>query len=171
MLDVQFLILSCQNRKTLRKNYLFLRNKPIFLPLTVKNAALAKKQTQFKAIFAQVIEETTIDGTDLTRIQYTIGDDVISQTKSTSTDGGINWTVEDVAPNDGYADTEYMLYDGHGSTRQLANSSGSIITGQNYVSDGNFDCVHFFFGFLRNSAISVRSISFKLAMIFFCHLL
>jgi RHS repeat-associated protein len=74
--------------------------------------------------YAQVSEETTYDDDGqggwipTTRIQYTIGDDVISQTESTSTDGGITWIAEDL-DGDGINDTEYMLYDGHGSTREL----------------------------------------------------
>lgn len=66
--------------------------------------------------YAQVLEELTqrqSTPNSATRIQYTIGDDVISQTKS---DGVWNtdhweWTA---------SDTEYLLYDGHGSTRQLS---------------------------------------------------
>ncbi len=80
--------------------------------------------------YAQVLEETTYDlinTNDATRIQYTIGDDVISQTKS---DGAWNtdhwdWTVTDI---------EYLLYDGHGSTRQLADSTGTVA--ENYSYDG-----------------------------------
>ena len=55
--------------------------------------------------YAQVLEETKYDYSNpanpvpQNRIQYTIGDDVIAQT----TDGA----------------TEYLIYDGHGSTRQL----------------------------------------------------
>jgi RHS repeat-associated protein len=74
--------------------------------------------------YAQVIEENTSDDDGqggwipTTRIQYTIGDDVISQTESTSSDGGVTWIAEDLDDND-IDDTEYLLYDGHGSTRQL----------------------------------------------------
>jgi len=44
-------------------------------------------------------------------MQYTIGDDVISQTYSTYDSG---WTVDD---------TQYLLYDGHGRTFRLAVSN------------------------------------------------
>ena len=54
--------------------------------------------------YAQILEETIVDNllSTTTTITYTIGDDVISQS---SYDGS---TVT----------TEYLLYDGHGSTRQ-----------------------------------------------------
>ncbi len=65
--------------------------------------------------YAQVLEETEYDisgstPVPTTRIQYTIGDDIISQTRSTYS-GGV-WSA---------GQTEYFLYDGHGSTRQLVN--------------------------------------------------
>lgn len=47
---------------------------------------------------------------------FTIDDDVIAQT----TDGT----------------TEYLLYNGHGSTRQLADSSGSIVDSFSYDGYG-----------------------------------
>jgi RHS repeat-associated protein len=74
--------------------------------------------------YAQVIQETTDDGTNLTRIQYTIGDDVISQTKSTYSSS--TWTA---------SSTQYLLYDGHGSTRQLVDNTGAVVTGQQYNYD------------------------------------
>ena len=55
--------------------------------------------------YAQVLEEWVDSNLETT---YTLGDDVIAQYNST--DG-----------------TEYLLYDGHGSTRQLADSTGSIV--------------------------------------------
>ncbi len=61
--------------------------------------------------FPQVLEEMTVEynASDVeasrTRIQYTIGDDVISQTESTSTNGGSSWTT---------GNTQYLVYDGHG---------------------------------------------------------
>jgi RHS repeat-associated protein len=78
--------------------------------------------------YAQVMEETTVnqlDTTDAKRIQYTLGDDVISQTKSTWNNGTSTWVV---------ADTQYLLYDGHGSTRQLARPDKSVI--ESYSYDG-----------------------------------
>jgi RHS repeat-associated protein len=73
--------------------------------------------------YAQVLEEMTFNKADpdpLTETPdslttYVIGDDVIAQTK----DGT----------------TQYLLYDGHGSTRQLADSTGAIITDQNFSYD------------------------------------
>ena len=73
-----------------------------------------------------MLEETTDNGATLTRIQYTLGDDVISQTVSTW-DGVDTWNA---------AGTQYLLYDGHGSTRQLADSTGAIVSGQEYSYDG-----------------------------------
>jgi len=82
--------------------------------------------------YAQVLEETTIDYDDLdveiqrTRIQYTIGDDVISQTESTWS--GSAWVL---------ADTQYLLYDGHGSTRQLLDHTYAVDGGGKAIID---DC-------------------------------
>ncbi len=56
---------------------------------------------------------------------YTLGDDVISQTKAY--DSGSGWTV---------GDTRYLLYDGHGSTRQLLNSDLSIQDSYSYDGYG-----------------------------------
>ncbi len=67
--------------------------------------------------YTQVLEETVYDYTDtfVSRTTYTIGDDVIAQ----NVDGT----------------SEYLLYDGHGSTRQLADSAGAIVTGEEYSYD------------------------------------
>lgn len=79
--------------------------------------------------YAQVLEESEYDVTNpaspvlLSANYYTLGDDVIAQTKAA--DFGSGWTQ---------ADTEYLLYDGHGSTRQLALPNKSII--DNYCYDG-----------------------------------
>ena len=78
--------------------------------------------------YAQVLQETVDDGSsDWTRIQYTIGDDVLAQTSLTSADSGANWTT---------GDTQYLLYDGHGSTRQLVSDTGAVQDGYNYDSYG-----------------------------------
>lgn len=83
--------------------------------------------------YAQVLEEVTVHynaadvETDRTRIQYTIGDDVLAQAKSTSGDSGANWTVND---------PQYLLYDGHGSTRQLARPDKSVIDSYSYDGYG-----------------------------------
>jgi len=95
--------------------------------------------------YAQVLEETSgnavIDSGDAdgdgrtddfilspeTRIQYTIGDDIISQT--TSTYNGSLWT----ANADG---TQCLLYDGHGSTRQLAAPDKSVVDSYDYDAYG-----------------------------------
>jgi len=85
--------------------------------------------------YAQVFEETVFSGTDIdpanddpsSRMQYTIGDDVISQTYSTYSSG---WTADD---------TQYLLYDGHGSTRQLIEHplvSGEVVIAEDYDYDG-----------------------------------
>ncbi len=55
--------------------------------------------------YAQVLEEKDIAGSVVKT--YTIGDDVLSQSNSSG-------------------DTGYLLYDGHGSTRQLVNNSGVV---------------------------------------------
>ena len=57
--------------------------------------------------YAQVLEETIDDGSTPILKTYTVGDDVIAQYNSTS---GV----------------EHFLYDGHGSTRQLVDSSEAI---------------------------------------------
>ncbi len=62
--------------------------------------------------YAQVFVED--DGTNTT--SYVIGDDVLAQ----ATDS---------------ADPQCLLYDGHGSTRQLADSTGSLITNESYSYD------------------------------------
>jgi YD repeat-containing protein len=59
--------------------------------------------------YAQVLEETTNDDTDITRTTYVLGDDVLYQGKA-------NW----VDPVWQSFDNEYLLYDGHGSTRQVS---------------------------------------------------
>jgi len=58
--------------------------------------------------YAQVLEETRGTGPGSQVTTFTIGDDVIAQ------------TVDGV--------TDYLLYDGHGSTRQLAEWTGSDVT-------------------------------------------
>jgi RHS repeat-associated protein len=81
--------------------------------------------------YAQVLEETTerYDTSDvllsIERMQYTLGDDVISQTKSTLS--GTTWTANP---------TQYLLYDGHGSTRQLVNANLSIQDAYSYDGYG-----------------------------------
>jgi|GEM_PF-3456569 len=63
--------------------------------------------------YAQVLEE--YDGT--TRTSYTIGDDVLAQKA-------------------GSAQPQYLLYDGHGSTRQLADSTGAVTESYTYDAYG-----------------------------------
>jgi RHS repeat-associated protein len=70
--------------------------------------------------YAQTLEEKTYNGTDTSGAPdslttYLIGDDVIAQ----STDGS----------------TQYLLYDGHGSTRQLAEYDGSVTITDSYSYD------------------------------------
>jgi RHS repeat-associated protein len=67
--------------------------------------------------YAQILEElNTPDGTPTT--SYVIGDDVLGQCGTTTT-----------APL-------YMLADGHGSTRQMANISGGVTSRYNYEAYG-----------------------------------
>ena len=49
-------------------------------------------------------------------VTYTIGDDVIAQTDSAD-------------------NVKYLLYDGHGSTRQLADSAATVASADNYSYD------------------------------------
>jgi RHS repeat-associated protein len=65
--------------------------------------------------FAQVLEELPAFGAVPT-VSYTIGDDVISQATAVATD--------------------YFLYDGHGSTRQLMDPSGSVTDEYSYDASG-----------------------------------
>jgi len=83
--------------------------------------------------YAQVLEERTYviaGGTETldSAVYYTIGDDVISQTKATYPGGVVT-----------FADTQYLLYDGHGSTRQLLNhtpdGSGEPVVTESYDYD------------------------------------
>ncbi len=78
--------------------------------------------------YAQTIEETIEVSTSSvpqtkTQIQYTIGDDIISQAKS-------HWNWQDIGGGqydwgfDTTDATQYLLYDGHGSTRQILDSTG-----------------------------------------------
>ena len=68
--------------------------------------------------YAQVIEETiTLSNDDVTYISYVIGDDVIAQAKAMYDDSADTWT---------YQGPHYLLYDGHGSTRQLADENENI---------------------------------------------
>jgi len=71
--------------------------------------------------YTQTLEEKTYNGTDTSGVPdslttYLIGDDVIAQ----STNG----------------ETQYLLYDGHGSTRQLAEYDGSVTIAKSYSYDG-----------------------------------
>ena len=63
--------------------------------------------------YAQVLEETT--GSSM--ITYTIADDVIAQCAT----GGA---------------TEYLLYDGHGSTRQLLNTDLTVADSREFKAPG-----------------------------------
>ena len=64
--------------------------------------------------YAQVLEETIDDGSQVDRISYTIGDDVLAETISTDIEG---------TPSLG--DAQYLIYDGHGSVRHRADINGS----------------------------------------------
>ncbi len=83
--------------------------------------------------YAQVLEETEIthiagQAPTAKRTTYTIGDDIISQGKSNGTwsePDGWQWAV---------STPQHLLYDGHGNTRQLIDS-----TGQTVVEDYSYD--------------------------------
>jgi RHS repeat-associated protein len=84
--------------------------------------------------YAQVLEERTVASsapTTQNRVHYTLGDDVISQAKSVWTLNGSEWVLQTAY------DTEYLLYDGHGSTRQLSNPSAGLIDNYSYDAYGN----------------------------------
>ena len=65
--------------------------------------------------YGQVLEEFD-DVSSTPTVSYTIGDDVISQTTS--------------------AGTSHLMYDGHGSTRMLTNSSGNVTDRYSYDAFG-----------------------------------
>jgi len=67
--------------------------------------------------YAQVLEETIDDSSTTTLKTYTIGDDILSQATDSSS-------------------AQHLLYDGHGSTRQLANSSAAIVDAYSYDAYG-----------------------------------
>ncbi|MEN6309508.1 MAG: Tox-REase-5 domain-containing protein [Anaerohalosphaeraceae bacterium] len=83
--------------------------------------------------YAQVLEETTTryDAADVLlsveRTDYVIGEDVISQTKSNCDLETSVWTA---------SATQYLLYDGHGSTRQLMNANLSVQDSYSYDGYG-----------------------------------
>jgi RHS repeat-associated protein len=78
--------------------------------------------------YAQTIEET--DGAGTLLKSYTIGDDVLSQSVRTATaDAPL---TSDLRP----LTSAYFLYDGHGSTRQLANAQGSVTAQYAYDAYG-----------------------------------
>jgi len=66
--------------------------------------------------YAQVLEETTDDGETVETITYTISDDVITQSDGT--------------------DIEHLLYDGHGSTRQLIEPDLTVVDTFSYDAYG-----------------------------------
>jgi RHS repeat-associated protein len=65
--------------------------------------------------YAQVFKETVDDGS-ITTTSYIIGDDILAQAIGSAT-------------------PQYLLYDGHGSTRQLSDSDGDLITNESYSYD------------------------------------
>ncbi|MEN6309506.1 MAG: RHS repeat-associated core domain-containing protein [Anaerohalosphaeraceae bacterium] len=83
--------------------------------------------------YAQVLEETTAryDAADVLRsverTDYVIGEDVISQTKSNCDLATNAWTAGVM---------QYLLYDGHGSTRQLMNANLTVQDSYSYDGYG-----------------------------------
>ena len=69
--------------------------------------------------YAQVREELSAPDA-VPVITYTLGDDIIAQTRTP----------------DGMPGNQYFLYDGHGSTRQLADASGAIVSAYGYEAFG-----------------------------------
>ena len=82
--------------------------------------------------YAQVLEEAVIDGVSMVKTHYAIGDDVLSQSES---DWTWNETTESWDLNTAY-DPQYLLYDGHGSTRQLVRPDQSVIDSYSYDGYG-----------------------------------
>jgi RHS repeat-associated protein len=81
--------------------------------------------------YAQVLEEWTVEGVDAALTCYTLGDDVIAQTKSDWQLVASQWELQ------GTGNTEYLLYDGHGSTRQLAEyAAGTVSIVDSFSYDG-----------------------------------
>jgi RHS repeat-associated protein len=70
--------------------------------------------------YSQTLEEWSETDDSATSTWYTIGDDVISQTKSHWTLSGSEWLLQITDP------TRFLIYDGHGSTRQLVKPDGTI---------------------------------------------
>lgn len=112
---------------------------------TVNNGTAQEKTTTDYLIdpanhtgYTQVLEErtTAYDASDIpttqNRIAYTIGDDIISQTKSDWTWNSSSSAWDLTTPHD----TEYLLYDGQGSTRQLVRPNKTVIENYNYDSYG-----------------------------------
>ena len=64
---------------------------------------------------------------DITTTTYVIGDDVLAQASSDN--------IHLPPPLPTHYDPQYLLYDGHGSTRQLSDSSGDLITDESYSYD------------------------------------
>jgi RHS repeat-associated protein len=82
--------------------------------------------------YSQVLEKTTVHRnpttgviTETTRLSFVLGPDVIAQ----ASDG----------PSAG---TLHLLYDGHGSTRQLANAAGAVTAVYDYDAFGNTLSAH-----------------------------
>jgi YD repeat-containing protein len=68
--------------------------------------------------YSQVFVETRDTSPEPEVTAFIIGDDVLAQATGT-----------------GQTDIQYLLYDGHGSTRQLADSAGNLITNESYSYD------------------------------------
>ena len=72
--------------------------------------------------YAQVLEELLSNAGAATRTTYTLGSDIVSQSAKPAT---------------GSAAISHLLYDGHGSTRMLANNLASVIEQYSYDGFGN----------------------------------
>ena len=80
--------------------------------------------------YAQVLEEWAVEGGTATLTCYTLGDDVIAQKKSYWQWVDPQWELQSTG------NTQYLLYDGHGSTRQLAEFDTEVTIADSFSYDG-----------------------------------
>ena len=76
------------------------------------------------------MEEWAVEGSTAVLTCYTLGDDVIAQKKTYWQWVDPQWELQSTG------NTQYLLYDGHGSTRQLAEYDGSVTVEHSYSYDG-----------------------------------
>ena len=76
------------------------------------------------------MEGWTVEGSTATLTCYTLGDDVIAQTKSYWQFISSQWELQSTD------NARYLLYDGHGSTRQLAEYNTEVTITESFSYDG-----------------------------------